>query len=127
MSSHYLGLIAWARGDRGGAERFMREALAREPSVPDFHNNLGRLLGDTQRIEEAIAAYRRAIELEPGWMEAYGNLGLALEAAGRNDEAIALYQQALARAPRFADGHQRLALALLARGDLRAAWPHHRW
>jgi Tfp pilus assembly protein PilF len=124
---HYLGLIAWSRGDRVEAERLMREALAKDASVPDFHNNLGLLMRDTQRIEEALACYRRAIEIEPRWMDAYSNLGLGLEAAGRNDEAIAAYEQALAREPRFAIAHQNLALALLARGDFRAALPHYRW
>ena len=127
VPTHYLGLIAWARGDRTEAERLMREALAQDASVPDFHNNLGLLLRDTQRIEEAIAAYRRALEIEPRWMDAHSNLGLALEAAGRSDEAIAAYEQALAREPRFAIGHQNLALALLARGDFRQALPHYRW
>ena len=127
VATHYLGLIAWGRGDRVEAERLMRDALARDSSIPDFHNNLGLLLRDTQRIDEAIAAYRRAIEIEPRWMDAYSNLGLALEAAGRNADAIAAYRQAIEREPRFAIGHQNLALALLACGSFREALPHYRW
>ncbi|HEX5128221.1 MAG TPA: tetratricopeptide repeat protein [Usitatibacter sp.] len=127
VALHYLGLIAWARGDRAEAERLMRESLAIDAAVPDFHNNLGLLLRDTRRVDEAIAAYRRAIAIEPRWMDAYSNLGLALEAAGRNEEAVAAYEEALAREPRFAIGHQNLALALLKRGAFREAWPHYRW
>ena len=127
VAVHYLGLVAWARGDRVEAERRMREALAKDATVPDFHNNLGLLLRDTHRVDEAIGAYRRAIEIEPRWMDAYSNLGLALEAAGRDEEAVAAYEQALARAPGFAIGHQNLALALLKRGAFRDAWPHYRW
>ena len=122
VAVHYLGLIAWARGDRLEAERLMREALAKDATVPDFHNNLGLLLRDTHRVDEAITEYRRAIEIEPRWMDAYSNLGLALEAAGRDDEAVAAYERALAREPRFAIGHQNLALALLKRGAFRDAW-----
>ena len=127
VATHYLGLIAWARGDRVEAERFLREALARDPAIPDFHNNLGRLLHDTRRLDEAIAAYRAAIAIEPRWMDVYGNVGLALEAAGRNDEAIAVYGDALTRDGRFAVGHRNLALALLAAGRVREALPHYRW
>jgi tetratricopeptide (TPR) repeat protein len=127
IATHYIGLVAWARGDRVEAERLMREALARDASVPDFHNNLGLLLRDTHRLDEAIEQYRRAIAIEPRWMDAYSNLGLALEAAGRNSEAIAAYEHALALEPRFAIGHQNLALALLARGSFREALPHYRW
>ena len=127
VATHYLGMVAWSRGDRVEAERLMRVALETDASVPDFHNNLGLLLRDTRRIDEAIAAYRRALELEPRWMDAYSNLGLALQAAGRSDEAIAAYREALARDPRFAIGHQNLALALLARGSFKEALPHYRW
>ena len=127
VAVHYLGLIAWSRGDKAQAERLMREALAKDDTVPDFHNNLGLLLRDTRRVDEAIAEYRRAIEIEPRWMDAYSNLGLALEAAGRDDEAVAAYEQAIAREPRFAIGHQNLALALLRRGSFRDALPHYRW
>src|SRR5687767_13513517 len=120
-------MIAWARGDRVEAERLLREALARDPATPYFHNNLGRLLHDTRRLDEAIAAYRAAIAIEPRWMDAYANLGLALEAAGRNDEAIAVYGEALARDALFAASHRNLALALLATGRVREALPHYRW
>jgi tetratricopeptide (TPR) repeat protein len=127
VARHYLGMAAWSRGDRIAAERLMREALERDAGVPDFHNNLALLLRDTQRLDEAIAGFRRAIEIEPRWTEAYSNLGLALEAAGRSAEAIATYEAALARDPRFAIGHQNLALALLAAGRFREALPHYRW
>jgi tetratricopeptide (TPR) repeat protein len=127
VAAHYLGMIAWARGDRVEAERLLRAAISRDPATPDFHNNLGRLLHDTRRLDEAMAAYRAAIAIEPRWMDVYGNLGLALEAAGRNDEAIAVYGDALARDARFAIGHRNLALALLAAGRVREALPHYRW
>jgi tetratricopeptide (TPR) repeat protein len=127
VATHYLGLAAWNHGDRVEAERLMRAALALDASIPDFHNNLGLLLRDTHRFDDAIACYRRTLEIDPGWMDAYSNMGLALEAAGRNADAIAAYEASLARDPGFAIGHQNLALALLAAGRYREAWPHYRW
>jgi tetratricopeptide (TPR) repeat protein len=127
IATHYLGMLAWQRGDRVEAERMMRAALAANAGIPDFHNNLGLLLRDTQRLDEAIACYRRALEVDPGWLEAFSNLGLALEAAGRYDEALAAYREALAREPRFAAAHQNLALALFAGGQFRAGLAHYRW
>jgi tetratricopeptide (TPR) repeat protein len=127
IATHYSGMVAWHRGDRVEAERLMRAALVADASVPDFHNNLGLLLRDTQRLDEAIACYRRTLEVDPRWLEAFNNLGLALEATGRHDEAIAAYREAIAREPRFAAAHQNLALALFARGEFRAGLPHYRW
>ena len=127
IATHYLGMVAWHRGDRVEAERLMRAALATDASVADFHNNLGLLLHDTHRLEEAIACYRKTLEVEPRWLEAFSNLGLALEAAGKLDEAVEAYREAIAREPRFAAAQQNLALALFSRGDFRDGLPHYRW
>jgi tetratricopeptide (TPR) repeat protein len=127
IATHYLGMVAWHRGDLAGAERLMREALAANAAIPDFHNNLGLLLRDTRRLDEAIACYRAALEVDPAWIEAFNNLGLAQESAGRFDDAIAAYREALAREPRFAAAHQNLGRALVARGDYREGWEHYRW
>lgn len=127
IATHYLGMVAWHRGDLAGAERLMRAALAREASIPDFHNNLGLLLRDTRRIEEALACFARTLEVDPGWLEAYNNMALTLEAAGRFDEAVAAYRTAIAREPRFAAAHQNLARVLLAQGAFEPAWEHYRW
>ena len=127
IATHYSGMVAWHRADLVDAERLLRASIAADAKVPDFHNNLGLLLRDTQRLDEAIACFRRALEVEPRWIEAFNNLGLALEAAGRHDEAIAAYREAIAREPRFAAAQQNLALALFARGEFAAGLPHYRW
>lgn len=127
VATHYLGMAAWQRGDPLAAEHLMRASIAADARVADFHNNLGLLLRDTQRLDEAIECYRRTLEVDPGWIEAFNNLGLALEAAGRSDEAIAAYREALGREPRFAAAHQNLALALFAKGEFAPGLPHYRW
>jgi len=127
IATHYLGMVAWHRGDTGEAERLMHAALAADPTIPDFHSNLGLLMRDTRRLDAAIACYRKALEVDPRWFEAFNNLGLALEAAGRPGEAIDAYREAIAREPRFAAARQNLALALLAAGEYREALEHYRW
>jgi tetratricopeptide (TPR) repeat protein len=127
IATHYMGLIAWDRGDRERAELQMRAGIAADASVPDFHNNLGLLLRDTRRLDEAIASFHRALEVDPSWFEAYSNLGLTLEAAGRWDEALAAYREALAREPRFAAAQQNLARVLLTRGDFAEGFARYRW
>ena len=44
---------------------------------PDFvqaYNNLGNVLRDKGRFDEAIASYRQAMRLKPDFAEAYSNL-----------------------------------------------------
>jgi hypothetical protein len=127
IATHYLGMVAWHRGDLAAAEAKLRASIEADGAIPDFHNNLGMLLRDTGRFGAAIACYRRTLEVDPAWIEAYSNLGLALESAGRFDEAIAAYREGLARAPDFAVAHHNLARALLTRGDFAEGWDHYRW
>lgn len=127
VATHFLGMAAWQRGDLAAGERMMRESIALDGAVPDFHNNLGLLLRDTGRVEEALAEFARTLEADPGWLEAYNNRALTLEAQGRWDDAIAAYRTAIEREPRFAAARQNLARALLAAGLFDEAWRQYRW
>jgi hypothetical protein len=126
-ATHFLGLVAWQRGDAAAGERMMRESILRDATIPDFHNNLGLLLRDTGRIDEALAAFAKTLEVDPGWLEAYNNRALTLESRGRWGEAIDAYRTAIARKPGFAAARQNLARALLANGRLEEAWQEYRW
>lgn len=71
--------------------------------------NLGRLLHEAGRFEEAQRIYREALrECEPD-PTLYFNLGVLLEDTARNEEAIEAYLQALGEDPDFADAHFNLA------------------
>jgi|SRR6185437_15480295 len=71
--------------------------------------NLGRLLHESGRYEEAQRVYREALrECEPD-PTLYFNLGVLLEDVARNEEAIEAYLQALGADPDFADAHFNLA------------------
>ncbi len=71
--------------------------------------NLGRLLHEAGRLEDAQRVYREALrECEPD-PTLYFNLGVLLEDSARNEEAIEAYLQALTEDPDFADAHYNLA------------------
>jgi tetratricopeptide (TPR) repeat protein len=71
--------------------------------------NLGRLLHEAGRLDEAQRVYGEAVrECEPD-PTLFFNLGVLLEDASRNEEAIEAYQQALAEDPDFSDAHYNLA------------------
>jgi Tfp pilus assembly protein PilF len=127
VATHYLGMVAWQRGDAREGERLMRASIAANATIPDFHNNLGLLLRDARRTPEAIACYQEALLADPSWFEAHNNLGLALEDAGRFDEALDAYRAAISGEPRFAAARQNLARLLITMGGYAEGWEEYRW
>ena len=76
-----LGLAHEMLEDYAAAESAYRAALEIDASFAEALNNLGALLRDQDRGEEAIALLRRAVEARPRFASAHLNLALALEDA----------------------------------------------
>jgi protein O-GlcNAc transferase len=91
----------------------LQQAIALLPRDAELPSNLGALLSDAGRLEEAIDSYRRALAIQPGFADAHGNLGVALTRLGRHAEAVASLQRALQLKPAFAEAHNNLANALM--------------
>lgn len=127
IPTHYLGMLAWSRGDAQRAERLMRESIAANATIPDFHSNLAMLESSLGRHEAAIAGFQRALSVDPGYFEAHNNLGLVFEDTRRWDEAEAQFRKAIERAPAFAAARQNLARVLLLRGRFAEGWQQYRW
>jgi tetratricopeptide (TPR) repeat protein len=62
-------------------------------------NNVGADFLKQNRLEEAVAEFRRAVEVDPSYVAAHFNLAYAYERAQRLDEAIAQYTRALQLEP----------------------------
>jgi tetratricopeptide (TPR) repeat protein len=99
--SHGLANLGdWYQGRRdfGRAENLYREAIELQPGVALHHNNLGLLLHQAKRHEEAERCYRLALRLYDetgirGAMQTWGNLGLLLYERKRYGEAAAAFQR----------------------------------
>lgn len=92
-------------GDRKAAESAYRNALQNNEDAANAALNLGVLLADDQRADEAIAVYRRALTLVPTEPLLHYNLAIALEDIGAPVEALAAYEACLKLAPGMADAH----------------------
>ena len=107
------------------AREAYRRALALDPDHADANVNLGRLLHEAGRPEEAALHYRRALEAGAHGTAWY-NLGVALEDLHRPREALAAYESAIEAAPELADAFYNLSNLSERLGDRRAALRHLR-
>ncbi len=103
-----------------------RNALDLEPAHIEARVNLGYLLHQAGRIDEAISHYETARRGARADSTAAFNLGVALEDVGRCSEAIEAYRQAVTIDPELADAHYNLARLCEQAGDRAGAFEHLR-
>jgi eukaryotic-like serine/threonine-protein kinase len=90
-----LGRVYRRMGGLDEARANFEKAIAIEPSY-NRYLNLGLVLDDTGKPEEAVAAYRRALDLNPVSYVAWGNLGFVLwELPGKEAEAKAAFDKGI--------------------------------
>lgn len=96
-----LGQALHASGDAAAAREALIEAARRAPGDPWVRNNLGVVLRDAGRLEEACAQFEESCALAPRLFEAHFNLAQVEERLGRPAEALAACLRARALRPGF--------------------------
>lgn len=95
------------------------EALAarveREPDNPFLRNELGNLLVEHSRLEEAADQYRHALRADDRFPVAWNNLGVTLQALGRMRAATRAFLRAIKVSPAYALAHYNLGMNYDAR------------
>jgi len=110
--------------DGARAIRHYIDAIDARVCHPGIYANLGRLLHEAGRFEEAHAVYRDGIHKFSGDALLHFNRGVLMEDQSKSDEAIACYKSALAMDPNMADAHYNLGLLYDASGKSREALRH---
>src|SRR6266853_1763529 len=113
---HFLGVIAYQRGEHGRAEELISRALSRNTSNAPAYNNLGNALGAQGKLDAAITCYQQALALQPDHAEAFCSLGNVLRNQDRLDEAMDCLHKALALKPDFPEAYDHLSNALIGLG-----------
>jgi hypothetical protein len=90
------------------------------------HNNMGILLSQHNRNDEAIFHFQESVRLNPKGIAGYRNLGNSLQMAGKNPEAIEAFRQSVWINPNDAESHFRLGYAYLLGGNSDLAYQEYR-
>jgi tetratricopeptide (TPR) repeat protein len=122
-----LAFLTWKQcGNYRDVEAFYRSILAGNPDSWMAHDNLGVVLVQKGKPEEAVPHYREAIRLNPSYPEAFNNYGNVLAKAGRWSEAEEAYAGALKARPSFAAAEYNWGYALNQAGQYARAEGHLR-
>ncbi len=103
----------WQQRDLAGAERLFRELLARAPGSAENHSNLGLVVWEQHRFQEALKLLSRAVELDPANTTARLNLANAYIIGNQLAQGIAHYREVLRLDPQSAKAHANLLKPLL--------------
>ena len=76
------------RGDAAGALSFYQKAAALDPSYPAPHNDIGVIVEEQGRLEDAERSYLQALNLNPNYLEAHANVAMLYERLGNKEKAI---------------------------------------
>jgi tetratricopeptide (TPR) repeat protein len=96
-----LGVLNWRKGDFEKADEQLRHALKIADKIQDnwfeaeCYNAIALVKTSTERIDEAIDAYKKAIRLAPDQIFAWNNLGNLCAKINRNDEAMIAFRKAV--------------------------------
>ncbi|MFL6538262.1 MAG: tetratricopeptide repeat protein [Chthoniobacterales bacterium] len=117
-----FGAAAFAQaGYWRNSETLWTHTLAVSPRNDVAENNLGILLAEGGRYDEAIAHYEAALRVRPLNAVAHLNLGNAMILSGNLPGALAELHRALEIDPANVDVHNALGVMRLQRGDIHGA------
>lgn len=112
------------QGRRTEGTQLLEILLAREPDNVDVLYNLGIVLSDAGRLEQAEQHLRRCVELAPGFANALIALGIALARQRKNEAAMEVLQAAVEVEPQNLWARKNLGAMLLKQGNPQAAVEH---
>jgi tetratricopeptide (TPR) repeat protein len=90
----------------------------------EAHSNLGSILLDKGKVDDAIIQFQEALRINPLPANIHNNLGIALYQKGRVDASVAEFQKALQLDPDDAKAHNNLGKAFLQKGNVTEAISH---
>jgi tetratricopeptide (TPR) repeat protein len=97
-----LGFVLWQQGKADEAIARLNDAIAADPEQPAAYDQLGTILAEQGKLEEAASSYRRLVRVRPS-AAGHQKLGQVLARLGRTDEARQQLEMAKALDPSLAE------------------------
>jgi Tfp pilus assembly protein PilF len=108
MNFQYAGLVS---EELDLAEKHYRASIAADPTYASAYTNLGTLMQNRGKMQDAVELYNHALRLKPDCAATYTNLGVTLQDLGQTTEAIAANAAAIKLNPKMAPSYNNLARA----------------
>ncbi|XP_044010083.1 protein O-mannosyl-transferase TMTC4-like [Aphidius gifuensis] len=105
--------VAKSAADMGNillAELEYKEAIRLHPDYAQAMNNLGNLLKDQEKYNDAEKLLRKAVEIQTDFAAAWMNLGIVLSGLKKFNESKACYLTSLIHRPNCPDCHYNLGI-----------------
>lgn len=116
-----LGRLASRMGDDASAEKFFRLFLQRFPGHPDGANNLGCVLRNQSRFDEAIDVLKEGLNKNPDRPILWNGIGSVMAEIGDIENAFIFYDECLRLDPKFSKARYNRGNMRLAMGDAQGA------
>jgi len=118
--------LDWAKtlalsGDRTAAYSQLQRILRIKPDHVAARFDLGVVLMQLDRAQEAVAAFAAVVTAEPAHAMAHNNLGVLCHALNEHERALIHYEQCLSLDPTYVEARYNFGTLLQERGELEAA------
>lgn len=110
---HLLGIVVYQSGNAESGAELIRAAIKINPSEAIYYSNLGNILEDLHRHNEAQTNYLHAIALQPQYADAHYNLGLSYYRQGHLQSSIDCFRSALTCNQKLPAAWNNLGVALM--------------
>jgi len=97
--------------------RSIVDRLRDDPNNPALLNELGNILVQYGRLQQAMVQYQKAVKIQPDLAIAWNNLGVASTAAGKFAEGERAYRRAIKVNPAYALAYYNLGASFDQRND----------
>ena len=118
--------LDWAKtlalsGDRTAACSQLERILRIEPDHVAARFDLGVVLMQLDRAQEAVTAFAAVVTAEPTHAQAHNNLGVLCHALSEHDQALVHYERCLSLEPTYVEARYNFGTLLQERGEFEAA------
>jgi tetratricopeptide (TPR) repeat protein len=93
--------------------RLWTDCNKKSPNKARPYLNIGQILTNQKRYDEALPNYLKALQINPIFVDAHYNLGVLFDKRGETNKAIQHYRKAVELEPDFTKANNNLGVALL--------------